>query len=250
MVPAVEVLTPAMDAPVDVPAEAPPAQPEVAPPVDMAPVEAAPPPPPPPQCPASCPEQANATASCSPTKTCVWSCKPGFLTCSAGACVSRAHAFEGGDLEGVHVNAAVTSNYSRALRGPIQIRPFQGGHWLAADVHFTPDIAAISFIVPICPAASTTGLRGKSFNAKLWAEGPPLSNGSALSAAASIPIGFLIAARSPVAQGAEIVVPGKFPDIEESDKVVEVEIGITVRDTTTLAPWDGTIYLDEIVVGD
>jgi len=45
-------------------------------------------------------------------------------------------------------------------------------------------------------------------------------------------------------------VVGQFPDSDVSDKVVEVEIGVAVRDTKMLAPWDGTVYLDEIVVGE
>jgi len=221
LAPVAEAAAPAVDtAPVvDVPVDAPAPLPDVAPAIDMAPAA--------PHCPA-----------------------PGFLSCSAGECVSRAHAFEGGSLEGAHVNAAVTSDFSKALRGPVEIRPFQGGHWLAADVHFTTDIAAISFIVPICPAASSAALRGKTFSAKLWVAGPPLSNGSLLSAATSIPIGFLIASRQNVAQGVEIPVVGQFPDSDVSDKVVEVEIGVAVRDTKMLAPWDGTVYLDEIVVGE
>jgi hypothetical protein len=228
--PVIETPTPATP-PVDAAVADAPMQPEVAPAIDTAPpIEVAP-----------VVDMAPAAPHCP---------APGFLSCSAGECVSRAHAFEGGSLEGAHVNAAVTSDFSKALRGPVEIRPFQGGHWLAADVRFTQDIAALSFIVPICPAASSAALRGKTFSAKLWVAGPPLSNGSLLSAATSIPIGFLIASRQNVALGVEIPVVGQFPDSDVSDKVVEVEIGVAVRNTAGLVPWDGTVYLDEIVVGD
>jgi len=192
----------------------------------------------------ACQPPPNGSATCTGSD-CAVTCKSGYFSCSDGTCGAKARTFESGAVEGVYQDPS----FNGIFTGPLAVRSFGAGKALAADVKFQGINTVMWLRVPLCPGVSGASLRGKSFRAKVFLDGPatpPPDFG--FGAAALLPDGWGgIAELSSLSVHFNETLQGTFPDVEYSDRVNELIISVGSKGNTG-SGWAGTVFVDDIQI--
>ena len=120
---------------------------------------------------APCPTPPNATATCE-ADGCRVVCSETHLACSGGTCERKSWNFESAQIEGWTLEAL----NSRASTAPLMVsteRAYQGSHALVGSMTSTgTESTNLSMMTNVCPASTHVDLRGRSFAARVFVDGP------------------------------------------------------------------------------